>query len=112
MIILLSTRLPSEPILWSCLEYGNIQLNTTGCETIYVNVYWYKGSSTQNSSQMLARSIRAKFCKKFISSISLLSESAGSDLVQTLLNPPEVLLQHQLNVVKYLSKSQKEQFFE
>ena len=81
MIILLSTPLPSEPMFWSCLEYGNIQLNTTGCVTIYVNVNWYKGSSTQNSSQMLSQSIRAKFCKKFISSISLLSDSAASNLV-------------------------------
>ena len=46
-----------------------------------------KSSSWKN--QQKARGLSS--CKTFISSISLILELAGSDLVQTLLNPPQAL---------------------
>ena len=38
-----------------------------------------------------SRACGVNFCRTFISSISLFLELAGSDLAQTLLNPPKVV---------------------
>ena len=49
-----------------------------------------------NKPKLIQRTCKVIFCGTFISSISLFFELAGSNLVQTLLNPSKVVLHHLL----------------
>ena len=66
---------------------------TRTCKTISdikVNDLWSLNCELCGSINELTKSIGLKFCRTFIPSVSLFTDLAGPNLVQTLLNPPQV----------------------